>query len=199
LSAEETAFERVSKAILDKARAEAEEILNKARKEAEEIINKAKLRRRQEQKKEEAKIINDAKRKAKAVIVKALLKVRREQTEVKKKIVDNIVNRVRENLEKRNFDVSESLRKLLSEALRTLPQSDLIIYVSKADIDTIKKIVKEMKLEARVKDVREANIIGGIIVETVDGKFRVDNSYETRLEMVLSRLLPEISKELFGE
>ena len=199
MSAEETTLERVSKAILDRARAEAEEILEKARKEAEKVINKAKLRRRQEQEKEEVKIINDAKRRARATIVKAILKVRRERSEIKKKILDNIVGKVREHLEKRDFNVSESLRKLLREALETLPQTELVIYVNRADIDTVKKIIREMKIKDHVKDVRETNIIGGVIVETVDGKFRVDNSYETRLEMVLSRTLPEISKELFGE
>lgn len=199
MSVEETTFESVSKAILDRARTEAEEILEKARREAEEIINKAKLRRRQEQEREEAKIINDAKREARAIIVKAMLKVRKEHSEVKKKIVDEIVNKVREHLEKRDFNVTESLKKLIQEAISTLPQTELIIYVNKADVDAVKKIVKELRIANRVKEIRETNIVGGVIVETIDGKFRVDNSYETRLEMVLSKLLPEISKELFGE
>ncbi len=199
MSTKETTLERVSKAILDRARAEAEEILERARREAEEIINEAKLRRRKEQEREEEKIINEAKRKAKALVVKAMLKVRRERSEVKKKIVDNIVSKVKEELEKRNFNTEESLKKLLHEALETLPQAKLVIYANRADIDTVKRIIREMKVKKRVEDVREINIIGGVIVETVDGKFRVDNSYETRLEMVLSRLLPEISKELFGE
>ncbi|GAI00113.1 unnamed protein product, partial [marine sediment metagenome] len=34
-------------------------------------------------------------------------------------------------------------------------------------------------------------------VEDIDGRTRIDNTYETRLEMLLPRLLPEISKELF--
>ena len=194
MSTEETTFERVSKAILDRARVEAEEILEKARKEAEEIINKAKLRRKREQEEEEAKIVNDAKRRARATIVKAILKVRRERSEIKKKIIDNIVGKVREHLEKRDFNVSESLRKLLREALETLPQTELVIYVNRADIDTIKKIIKEMKIEDRVKDIRETNIIGGVIVETVDGKFRIDNSYETRLGMVLCKEFVEKNK-----
>ena len=33
--------------------------------------------------------------------------------------------------------------------------------------------------------------------EDTDGKIRIDNTYDTRLEMLLPRLLPEIGKELF--
>jgi len=199
LSAEETTFERVSKAILDRARAVAEEILEKARKEAEEIINKAKLRRKQEQEREEARIISEAKRKARAIIVKAMLKARKDQSEVKRKIIDVIIERVREEIKRKGFNYRESLKKLIHEAVKTLPPTDIIIYANKGDLKEIREVLRELKLTSKVKDIREANISGGVIVETIDGKFRIDNSYETRLEMALSRLLPEISRELFGE
>jgi vacuolar-type H+-ATPase subunit E/Vma4 len=39
--------------------------------------------------------------------------------------------------------------------------------------------------------------LGGVIAEDVEGKLRIDNTYETRLEMLLPKLLPKISKELF--
>jgi len=35
------------------------------------------------------------------------------------------------------------------------------------------------------------------MVEDIAGKIRIDNTYDTRLEMLLPRLLPEIGKELF--
>ncbi len=41
------------------------------------------------------------------------------------------------------------------------------------------------------------NFLGGVIAENIDGKLRIDNTYETRLEMLLPKLLPEISKVLF--
>jgi len=47
-------------------------------------------------------------------------------------------------------------------------------------------------------EVKEDNFTGGVIAETLDGTLRMDNIYETRLEMLLPQLLPEISKELFG-
>ncbi len=192
-------LERVSKAILDRARAEAEEILERARKEAEEIINKAKLRRRQEQEREEARIISEAKRKARAIIVKAMLKARKDQSEVKRKIIDEIIERVKEEIKRKSFNYRESLKNLIQEAVKTLPPTDIIICANKGDLKEIREVLRELKLTSKVKDIREANISGGVIVETIDGKFRIDNSYETRLEMALSRLLPEISRELFGE
>ena len=46
-------------------------------------------------------------------------------------------------------------------------------------------------------EVREYNCLGGIIAEDIEGKLRIDNTYETRLEMLLPQLLPKISEELF--
>jgi vacuolar-type H+-ATPase subunit E/Vma4 len=39
--------------------------------------------------------------------------------------------------------------------------------------------------------------MGGVIAEDVEGKLRIDNTYETRLGTLLPKLLPEISKKLF--
>ena len=55
----------------------------------------------------------------------------------------------------------------------------------------------DTKLAGRITEIREFDGTGGVIVEDIDGKIRIDNTYDTRLEMLLPKLLPEIGKELF--
>lgn len=198
--AEEATLERVSRAILERARKEAEAILEKARKEAEGIINKAKLKRKSEYEKESSKIIGAARRKARAIIVQAVLKTRKEIAKTKYDITRNIVEEAKKVLEKRKFDVEKSLRNLLLETINIIPSEKVLVYVNPDDIKVIEKIIEKENLRNRVEKVlADKNISGGIIVSSVDGKFRVDNSYEARLEMVLSRIMPKLSRELFGE
>jgi vacuolar-type H+-ATPase subunit E/Vma4 len=52
-------------------------------------------------------------------------------------------------------------------------------------------------LSAKILEVREVDRLGGVIAEDAEGKLRIDNTYETRLEMALPKLLPKISEELF--
>jgi len=198
--AEEATLERVSRAILERARKEAEAILEKARKEAEEIINKAKLRRKSEYEKESSKIIGAAKRKARAIIVQAVLKTRKEIAKTKYDIIRDIVEKAKEVLGKRKFDVEKSLRNLLLETVHMIPSEKVLVYVNPDDIKVIEKIIEKENLRNKVKKVlADKSISGGIIVSSVDGRFRIDNSYEARLEMVLSRIMPKLSRELFGE
>lgn len=198
--AKEVALERVSKAIIERASLEAEAILEKARKDAEKIINKAKMKRKTMYEREAAKIIEAAKRKARAILVQAILKTRRKIAETKHEIVNNIVNEAKEALKKRSFNIEKSLKNLLLEAMFNMPSGKVVIYINPKDRKVIEKIISEEGLRNRVEKIFETNnISGGVIVESIDGKFKIDNSYDTRLDMVVSRILPRISKELFGE
>ena len=84
------------------------------------------------------------------------------------------------------------------EAVAGLGVDKARIYVSPKDIESVRKLVEaDKELSAQILEVREYNCLGGVIAENVEGKLRIDNTYETRLEMLLPRLTPEISKELF--
>ena len=48
-----------------------------------------------------------------------------------------------------------------------------------------------------MKDVQAVDRGGGVLVENEGNTVCVDNTYTTRLEMLLPRILPEISKKLF--
>jgi vacuolar-type H+-ATPase subunit E/Vma4 len=71
--------------------------------------------------------------------------------------------------------------------------------VSSKDLAAARKLVeKDKELAGRITEVKEHGNLGGVIIEDMGGRVRIDNTYETRLEMLLPRLLPEVGKELFG-
>ncbi|GAI43759.1 unnamed protein product [marine sediment metagenome] len=51
---------------------------------------------------------------------------------------------------------------------------------------------------SKIMEIKEFDCAGGVIAENIDGKVSIDNTYETRLEMLLPQIVPEISRELFG-
>jgi len=58
-------------------------------------------------------------------------------------------------------------------------------------------VKSDKKLASTVLDVRTCDCTGGVIIENESKTLSVDNTYTTRLEMLLPRILPEISKKLF--
>ena len=49
-----------------------------------------------------------------------------------------------------------------------------------------------------IKDYKETRCTGGAVIEDIESRFRIDNTFDTRIETLLPQILPEISKELFG-
>jgi len=90
------------------------------------------------------------------------------------------------------------LLSLIKEAMDGLGGDKGRIYVSPKNVSSVQKLLEgDEELANRIMEVKEFNCTGGVIAEDIEGKYRIDNTYETRLEMLLPKLLPEISKELF--
>jgi vacuolar-type H+-ATPase subunit E/Vma4 len=88
---------------------------------------------------------------------------------------------------------------LIRETLEGLgEESRGTVYVSAADVDVARKLVaNDSDLASRIVEIKKMDCMGGVVVEASEGKLRIDNTYETRLEMLLPRLLPEINEKLF--
>jgi len=72
------------------------------------------------------------------------------------------------------------------------------LSVPQKDVALAQEIVKaDKKLAALVQDVQAVDCSGGVLVQNEGNTVCVDNTYTTRLEMLLPRVLPEISKKLF--
>ena len=190
-------MEKISEAILDKARADAQNMIQEAETKAREKMEKAKKQQKEKVKEEKNRLIEEAKGEAARILAQASISSGQQLLAAKTKIIGEITSRVEEALAGFSGDES-SLLNLIKETVNTLDSGKVRVYVSPKNIATVRKLLKaDKKLAVRVTEVKEFDCSGGVIAEDIDGRLRVDNTYETRLEMLLPQLLPEISEELF--
>ncbi|KAH9400986.1 V-type proton ATPase subunit E [Tyrophagus putrescentiae] len=102
------------------------------------------------------------------------------------------------------------LQKLIAQALFRLIEQEVVIRCRKQDLglveNALESVRKEYK-EATKKDVvvkidkeqyLSADICGGIEAFCQQGKIKVTNTLESRLDLISQQLLPEIRVALFG-
>lgn len=190
-------METISKAILSKVRAEAQNIIAEAEKKAREEIEKAKTQREVMFEQERRQKLEEAEAEAARILAQASIKARQELSRAKADAVAKLLSKVKENLSQLSSDET-SLVTLIKEAMDGLGRDKGRIYVSAKDVSTVRKLLeRHRELARRIAEVKEFEYMGGVIAEDMDGKFRIDNSYETRLAILLPKLLPQISRELF--
>ena len=191
-------MEKISEAILSKVKAEAQDIVKEAEVKAKEELEKAK--RQQEARFEDGKrkVLEEAEEEAARMLAQAAIKARQELTGVKAEIVARVTDKAKSSLSQISGDESWLLG-LIKEAVGGIGSDKARIYVSSKDVSRTRKLLeRDEELASRIMEVREFDCMGGVIAENIEGGLRIDNTYETRLEMLLPRLLPEISKELFA-
>lgn len=190
-------MEKIGEAILDKVKAEADSIIKEAEGRAREEIDQAKKRQLAKLEEEKAKLIQEASEEVTRIEAQASVKVRQELSRAKADVVDDIITGVKKALSDTSGD-KNLLASLLNEAADALGIVKGRVYVSPGDVSTVKKFLDgDKELAGKIVEVKECDCVGGVIVEDIEGKVRIDNTYNTRLEMLLPQLLPEIGRELF--
>jgi vacuolar-type H+-ATPase subunit E/Vma4 len=87
------------------------------------------------------------------------------------------------------------LRSLIKEAAAEL-SGRLVIEANPADADTAGAAAREVGVDAEVKP--SAEVSGGVVVSTTDGRFTVQNTLASRLERVKPVLVTEVADLLWG-
>jgi len=195
----DTGIGKISKAVLDKVDAEAQQIIDKAEQEARDELAKAEKRRNALVEDKKRKMIQDAQAEASRILARASIKARREMLLAKAGVIDEVIDKVKNAIGKSSIN-EKGLLGLIKEAVSGVDAAKLRLYVSSKDIDKVRNIVSTDKdLAKKVEEIKEIECSGGVMAEDIDGKVRIDNSYESRLEILLPRLIPDVSKELFGD
>jgi len=190
-------MEKISEAILDKVKVDAQRIIKEAEEKALQDIEKAEKQLETKFEEEKRKAIEGAEREATIILAQATIKARQELSRTKADIIDKIVSNVKTTLPGISGDGS-SLLSLIKEVVDELGDDKARIYVSPKDISKVQQLLeRDKELAGRIMEIKEFDCTGGVIAESIDGKFSLDNTYDTRLEMLLPRILPEISQELF--
>jgi V/A-type H+-transporting ATPase subunit E len=176
---------------------DAQSITKEAEEKAREEIERAKKQREVKLEQERARILAEAEQEVARILAQASIKARQLISSAKAEAVAKITDGARKELS--GISTNESnLISLIREAVGGLGTDKARIYVSPRDVSTAKGALQaDKELSAKILDVREVDCLGGVIAEDAEGKLRIDNTYETRLEMALPKLLPNISEELF--
>jgi len=190
-------MEKISEAVVSKVKLEAQSITREAEEKAQDEIEKAKRQRELRFDEERGRMLGEAKEEVARILAQASIKARQQLSSAKADAIAKIIDGARKELSQISSDETHFLN-LIREAIEGLGVDKARIYVSPKDISNAKKFLKANKeLSSKIVEIREFNCLGGVIAEDVEGKLRIDNTYETRLEMLLPKLLPKISEELF--
>jgi len=190
-------MEKIGEAIVAKVQLDAQNIIREAEEKAKEEIEKAKRQREVRFEEEKGKMLGEAEEEAARILAQASIKARQQLSSAKADTIAKIVDGARKELPRISSDESYFLN-LIREAIGGLDVDKCRIYVSPKDARTVERLLKaDRELSGKIIEVREYNCLGGVIAEDAKGKLRIDNTYETRLEMLLPKLLPEINKKLF--
>jgi vacuolar-type H+-ATPase subunit E/Vma4 len=190
-------MEKISEAVVSKVKLDAQKIIREAEEKAQEEIEKAKKQREVRFKEERDRMLGEAEEEVARILAQASIKARQQLSSAKADAISKIVDGARKELSHISIDETHFLN-LVREAMEGLGVDKARIYVSPKDVNNVKKFLKVDKdLSGKIVEVRESNCLGGVIAEDIEGKLRIDNTYETRLEMLLPKLLPKISEELF--
>jgi V/A-type H+-transporting ATPase subunit E len=190
-------MEKLSQAVLNKVRAEAESIIREAEEKAQEEIEKAEKQREAMLEKERGRMRGEVEEEAARILAQGSIKARQRLLSAKAEAIAKVIDVTRKELSQVPSDKSHFIT-LVREAMDGLGVDKARIYVSPKDVSPVKKFLEANKeLSGKIVEVGETNCLGGVIVEDVEGKLRIDNTYETRLETLLPKLLPELSKKLF--
>ncbi len=192
-------MEKVSEAILDKVKVEARDIIKDAEQKAQQRIDRAKEQHQAKFEEEKRKIIEGSEGEAARIQAQASITAREEMLTVKNEVIQEIVKRVKKALS--DIEGGDKLAlNLIKEAFNATGAEKARVYVSKKDMDGLQKLIKaDKELSGKITEISEYRCEGGAVVEDIEGRISIDNTFETRLETLMPRILPEISKELFEE
>ncbi|MFC1900750.1 V-type ATP synthase subunit E [Chloroflexota bacterium] len=192
-------MDKISDAILDKVKAETEEIIKDAEETAKERVDKAKAQHEAKFEEEKRKLTEGAETEAARIQAQASIDAREELLSIKNTVIQEIVKQVTKALSE-GSGREQSTLNLIKEAIDATGIDKARVYVSAKDIDGLKKLIKaDKELSDKITEINEYKCDGGAVIEDTESGISVDNTFETRLETLMPRVLPEISKELFGE
>jgi V/A-type H+-transporting ATPase subunit E len=190
-------MERISEAVVGKVKLDAQQIVKEAEEKALEEIEKAKEQRVVRFQEERSRILGEAEEEVARILAQASIKARQQLSSAKADAITKIIDGARKELSQVSSDETHSLN-LIREAVEGLGVDKARIYISPKDVSKVKRFLEaDKELSGKIMEVRENDCLGGVIAEDIEGKLRIDNTYETRLEMLLPQLLPKISEELF--
>ncbi|MHC1586852.1 MAG: V-type ATP synthase subunit E [Candidatus Hecatellaceae archaeon] len=173
-----------------KAEEEARKVLEEARAEVERLVEEAKAKAREEAELAERQKLSEVRRRNALRIL-----------EEKNRLIREAFQQAYEKLKNLKFEsYANSLAKLLEVSIPAMGSDTVEIWLNKRDLDRQSRLLKNLKIsEVKVSVAKKpVDTIGGFILTSPDGKIKLDQTFEARLQAAERRIKKEIAKILFG-
>ena len=191
----------LSEEIRKAAEEEARKVIENAKREVEIIIESAKRRAEELRRQKIAQVTKEIRQKLLKEYAQIKIELKKEYLLKKNEIFNNILRELREKLQKRSLERDEvyvkGLRNLIEEALLNVDSDDVVLYVLPKDQEIVREmlpnIIKEVekkkrrKIRIKIADLK-GNYIGGIIVQSVDGREYYNNTLDSRVRLIEEEL-----------
>ena len=183
-------LDKVVDEIICTAKADASALKKEGKVEAVSILKKAKANA--------SEIEEDATDYAKGVIeamekkelASAKLQCKRIELDSRKEIIDKVFDKLREKVMMLDDKTKKNIyEKMIKNAVCELSDARYV-YANAKDRSIVKSVAAGL-------EVKEADILGGVIVEDKDQNVRIDCTFESVLDDVRDESLKDISKVLF--
>jgi V/A-type H+-transporting ATPase subunit E len=199
-----TQADELEKAILARAERLAKEYRERAQRSRDNILREAadKLRLREQREEAIAKTLGD--RAYRQQVQAEELKLQSHLDLVRWNLVRDVEGRLAEKMKAHRKDSDAYLKTLegfIGAALAEIAQSDVSVRANSADLKLLGKhwegLSKTLPADTNASlDETPIETIGGVMIESKDGKVRVDNTFEGRLARLRSRLQQVILERL---
>ena len=202
----DAAIQDLETALLERARSLAEEALARGRQSRDRIIQEEneRLRLREERETLAAKVM--AERVYQRRVQAAELELQEELDQLRWELMQEVMSGLRARLERFAADDKvylPVLQKLLRAAVSTLETGELTAELNARDHERLKgrwKAFTEQTCPGREVRLHPQpySCLGGVRVTAADGRVRVDNTFEGRLERFNDELLQVVAERLFA-
>jgi V/A-type H+-transporting ATPase subunit E len=176
---------------LAKAEEEAGKIIEAARAEASRLVEEAKAKAGEEVNLIERRRLSEARRAAALRIL-----------EEKNKLIAEAFRKAYSQLKNLKAETyNQSLVRLLEASVPSLASQEVQVWLNKRDLEKRNRLLKNVKLPEGVKlTVAEKPLeaVGGFVLTSPDGKVKLDQTFEARLQHAERLLRRELSKILFA-
>jgi len=188
--------------ILSDARRQADRKVDRAKKRAERLLRNAGTQAEEVKRKADAAARERAERQGRRVLADLPHQEQVRTLRVKEEVVGRIFDEALEAA--RTVGEGESLAALVRlsrDAAAAMNGDRFMVELSPADADRFGRAVAE-RLAAEgvaVEVAPSADVPGGVVVRTGNGRQMVDNTFATRVQRVRPRLRAQIAEQIFGD
>ncbi|MDY7081506.1 MAG: V-type ATP synthase subunit E, partial [Halobacteria archaeon] len=174
-------LETVVEDIKEEARSRAQEIRQEAEDDHDRLIDEAEDEAETIRKEAEQEVENEIKSRREQTLSSAKLESQKMESRARKRLLDELRGDVEDRLAELDDGREELTRELLEGAIEDLDEDAGSVYSAGRDEELVSNIVQEYD---GFDFAGTEDMLGGVIVEAEDGEVRIDNTFDSVLDVM---------------